>query len=58
MKTEKIIASWSGAVLMILGYTPQLKNETIKMVVICSITAFTIFLFAWSLCKRKENEKR
>lgn len=56
MKTEKIIAAWTGIVLMFIGCLPQISNEEIKMSIICAMVFFTIFLFGWSILKKKNPD--
>lgn len=55
MKTEKIITTWMGAAIMMFNVMPQIKHEGIKTAIICMTTSFTIVLYIWLICKKKDN---
>jgi len=56
MKTEKIIAAWTSIVLMFIGGLPQISHQGTKIGIICAMALFTIFLFGWSILKRKNSD--
>jgi hypothetical protein len=57
MKTEKIITTWMAASSMLVTVVPQIKHETMKTVVICITSIFTIVLFIWLICKKNDRNE-
>jgi len=57
IKSDKFTYSWMMLCNTAFGWTAQIKNESLKTIVICSIVFLSAIVFAWVSFSKGKSEK-